>query len=372
MKDFDRCLTDIHAHFRVSGQQAPGRTDKHSLLLYYHSCYTVYRDDYYAARLTTLLKALVEALSAGEPSPATLLMLPLLADLRKEYAGGELLDGAGPGIDYHLYKKAMDLALGQNLGYVNGLAGILNYFLGCLPNRQVESYLNQLLPPLLQAFTTRYALKSNYQTSELGLATGISGILLVLIKAYQKGFEQEAIRKILKSKILEILARKEKVDFAEKRYAIFPNKVVGSTGEAEYTRKLSWGSSDLNQSLLFHQAYEVYKDEDLRKMADVIGLNTLLRQDQEATDITGSSFLEGSSGVAQTYLFLYSLSGHQAYRKGYDYWIERTVALLTDEMASGAYLNREADLLNGLLGPALTLLSCQAGRPLAWSRCVLL
>ena len=107
-------------------------------------------------------------------------------------------------------------------------------------------------------------------------------------------------------------------------------------------------------------------------MAELVGLNTLLRTTEPTTLVANSLLYRGAAGVAHLYYKLYHASGqHPAYQRGYLFWLDQTQIWLHHELATGFYQNRESELLHGLVGVGLVLLSALAGHPLDWDVAVL-
>ncbi|MEM1136799.1 MAG: lanthionine synthetase LanC family protein, partial [Bacteroidota bacterium] len=198
-------------------------------------------------------------------------------------------------------------------------------------------------------------------------AHGLSGVLLVLIGIYANGIKEKNIVDIVETGIKYILSFKREIDFYVENFAMFPEKVK-LNHEVEFSNQLTWAASDLNQAILLYKAHDLLKYKDLPKIADLIGLNTLIRQEEKSTQIVSSNFYDGAAGVAQSYRNLYVLSKHQAYWEGYKFWIEKTVFFLDKEIQDKKNLNPKLNLLNGIPGVGLTLLSFVSKEELFWNK----
>ena len=124
--------------------------------------------------------------------------------------------------------------------------------------------------------------------------------------------------------------------------------------------------------LLFYRAHKLFHEPGLLELADVIGTQTLLRKTPNATLAVDAHFCHGTSGLAQLYRTVYKESGKEAYRKGYEYWIEQTILMLDNDLKKDLYKGKEHNLLEGLPGIAFTLLSYISPRELNWSKALLL
>ncbi|TGE25954.1 hypothetical protein E5K00_12405 [Hymenobacter aquaticus] len=209
------------------------------------------------------------------------------------------------------------------------------------------------------------------RTTALGLADGLAGELLLLIQLYEADGQLAGIRQQVRQGILYILSTKREVDFSEQKYAIFPAHVGGRQQEAAFDNELSWSHGDMGQSWLLYKSFELLQDAELPRLAELVGLNTLLRTDVRSTAVTSSRFDSGAAGVAHLYRKLFLASGHEAYRKGYAYWLTQTRSWLTHELPNGFYGHREGDLRQGLVGVGLVLLSAISEEELGWDRFLL-
>ena len=199
---------------------------------------------------------------------------------------------------------------------------------------------------------------------------GISGLLILLVEI-APAVSNETFRKIIREGIRFLLSFRSEVDFSNRQYAVFPQAITSNQEVNGENRKLGWGGSDLAQALLFYRASGLFQDDQLRRTADLIGLNTLLRRGEEHLLTRNETVFGGAAGVAQTYATLYRLSGHQAYQEGYKHWLKEILISL-DAQADEKYAGKEYDLYDGLLGIYLVLLSYQAEKTMNWSGALLL
>jgi hypothetical protein len=172
--------------------------------------------------------------------------------------------------------------------------------------------------------------------------------------------------------VQRLLTLRHPVDFAEQHYAVFPYQVHRATGVASFSAELSWRRGDLGQAVLLYEAQDLLQDAELANIAELVGLNTLLRTTIPATQVTSSLLGQGAAGVAYLYHKLFYASGQRpAYRQGYQFWLAQTQHWLGEELAAGFYEHRQGDLLDGLAGVGLVLLSALSGAQLRWDAVVL-
>jgi Lanthionine synthetase C-like protein len=199
----------------------------------------------------------------------------------------------------------------------------------------------------------------------LGLSNGLAAELLTLIKSSRLGISNPAIGEHVRRSIRHLLSFRREADFAEQQYSIFPSQGSIHYLEPDCETEFSWQRGDLGQSLLLYETHLLLQDTELGRMAELIGLNTLLRTTRTSTQIVDSQFHTGSAGVAHLYRRLYSVSGQPAYRTGYRFWLTQTQALLREE-TDGGDCRSERELLHGWAGVGLVLLSALVEQELGW------
>ena len=240
---------------------------------------------------------------------------------------------------------------------------VVRYFALRPPVPFISHCLRQLLAaPLL--FTSTEPL-------QLGLSAGLADELLVLIGLHQSGNQADDIKQRVYAGIQRILATKRDVDFSEQQYAVFPYQVHSQLKEASFSSELSWRRGDIGQSLLLYKAHGLLQDPELLNIAELIGLNTLLRTTSDNTEIAGSQVDKGAAGLAYLYHKLCQISGNGAYQRGQIFWLAQTQHWLQQELATGFYEHRQGDLLEGLVGVGLVLLSATTEKELEWDKIVL-
>jgi hypothetical protein len=284
-------------------------------------------------------------------------------------------------LDERLLSEAAVLAR-QPASSPSNLLRIVRYFHLRLPDEHSAGYWQKVTSLVEQAVADK---KLNYsfpkapaslapgsgKVMRLGLTDGLAGDLLLLIQLAEVGPLLAGLREQVRQGILYILSTKREVDFSDQRYAIFPAQINSEHDEATFSNELNWGNGDIGQALLLYKGYKLLQDEELAYLAQLVGLNTLLRTDVCSTDVTSSELASGAAGVAHLYRKLYQLSGHDAYRKGYAFWLTQTHTWLSHELSTDFYQHREGDLLHGLVGVALVLLSAISDEELHWDRVLL-
>ncbi|GGF03965.1 lanthionine synthetase LanC family protein [Hymenobacter cavernae] len=289
---------------------------------------------------------------------------------------GELLAA----LDTQLLAKAYALLAGSHADQKSIFFRLLRYFQLRLPNAMIAEELHALFHQARKTsaatgqgsllLPAAHELASDSGPIYLGLADGLAGEALQLIRLYQAGIQEEAIEAAIKARIMIILATRREVDFSEGIYGMFPDVVASGAEEIQSSQELTWRSGDIGQALLLYEAHALFKDEELANLAELVGLNTLLRKDARATRVSTSAFCTGAAGTAHLYGQLYYASGNPAYHEGYRYWLTQTQQYVRQDMASN-YYQAPRGLRHSLVSVGLVLLTAISECELKWEQSIL-
>jgi len=326
-------------------------------------------------RLTASLPQLAEqsggwsARQLDQLSQAAWLHTQLAADGSQNPQAAALLTA----LDTPLRHAAQQLRQEPTASSSHNFFRIVRYFSLRPPTPAGQAHLQALLAaPLPLASTTWPRPEALPEQLALGLTEGLAATLLLLSRLSRLGVPGLDLRASVRQGVQRLLTLRHPVDFAEQHYAVFPYQVHRATGVASFSAELSWRRGDLGQAVLLYEAQDLLQDAELANIAELVGLNTLLRTTIPATQVTSSLLGQGAAGVAYLYHKLFYASGQRpAYRQGYQFWLAQTQHWLGEELAAGFYEHRQGDLLDGLAGVGLVLLSALSGSRLRWDAVVL-
>ncbi|GAA0555635.1 lanthionine synthetase C family protein [Chitinophaga japonensis] len=285
-------------------------------------------------------------------------------------------------LDEYLFKTACDLISEDNTDFLHGALGVIHYFTERQRTTpQVACYLDTLVEKVcLNAvqedagcwFRNTLMRVDGEEVINFSMSHGLCGILLVLLNAYDTSAHRELIQKTVNGGIQFILKHKIDVDFSRNEYSFFPFMMKRGASEISAPNRMGWCYGDLNEVLLFYRAGKRFNDDSLLRLADLIGMQSMMRRDECATMVSTSCFCHGTAGLAQFCKTLYEERGLEIYREGYECWIEKTILLLDEELEKDAYAGKEGDMLEGVVGIAFTLLSYVTDMTLRWNKALLL
>jgi lantibiotic modifying enzyme len=285
-------------------------------------------------------------------------------------------------LDEFLCQSAEQLIREDNFDYLHGASGIVNYFVErSQTNTGRTKYLDVLVEKICACaeeeecgywFSGCVGGTNGQKVVNFSLSHGLCGILLTLINAYPHSVHKKKLEKTVVNVIGFILKHKMDVEFSRNQYSFFPFFAMQGATEISAPNRLGWCYGDLNEVLLFYRAGKWLGDKNLINLADLIGMQSVMRKSEEATLVHDASFCHGAAGLAQFYRTLYRERPLDVYQAGYAYWLDKTVRLLDEDQERKAYAGKEHEVMEGLVGIALTLLSYVSDQDLKWSKLFLL
>lgn len=210
---------------------------------------------------------------------------------------------------------------------------------------------------LLDSWPQQLTLEKNAPLAT-GLVDGLAAELLVLIRVHEAGVRHSNIQARVQEGVRLLLSVKRGVDFLEHKYSVFPDQIFSLTHGGTFSEELSWQRGDVAQSWLLYQAQNLLQDIELAKIAELVGLNTVLRTSVFTTKVVRADLYCGAAGLAHLYAQLYRISDQPAYNAAYHFWVNSTQELLLAELATHtAAVTTQNKPLGGLIGIGLVLLT---------------
>lgn len=282
--------------------------------------------------------------------------------------------------DEIIFKKACQQIKEGNLDYLHGALGSLYYFsFRVQKNENIAFYMAQMIDLIVEGtvaepdgmyFKNTYINQLNDTPDSLnfGLAHGLSGMMMVLLRVYQTGIENDKVQKLMNGFIDFTLSKFQKTDFECKQFSHFP-MTIELKNKGNYGSFLGWCYGDLNQAIVFYQAGRIFKKNGLTRIAENISQTTLKRIQKKGAYMDNPFFCHGTSGLVQMYRALEQISGDTLYQESSQYWLSQTMVYLE---RYDWELENNRGLLGGLEGLGLVLMSSQTHTKTLWNRLFLL
>lgn len=358
------------------------------LALYYYQSYRTTEDICYRNKGHALLEQVFSNLNSGEPrltgsafSSGGAGLVYLVNFLVQEHLLEFDTATGFEELDSYLFNSALAGIEEDYIDCLHGAFGIIHAFAGRTAGSTANGYMDILIEKVCEkAVKTphgRWFRSYTMQTDEkkdinFSLSHGLSGMLLILLEAYPASLHKDLIVQTVKEGTRFIRKHTLPIDFSCEEYSFFPFWIDPNASEIINKPRLAWCYGDLNETLLFYRAGKLLEDDELIRIANIVGLSSLTRKDEAATSVRDPYFCHGSSGLAQFYKILFNESGNSKYLEGYQFWIEKTLLLLDDDKQAGISAVKKFELLDGMVGVALVLLSYTSAKPLNWSKALFL
>jgi lantibiotic modifying enzyme len=292
--------------------------------------------------------------------------------------------------DKVLYQTALLEINKGNVGFMLGPLSAVFYLSQRIGmNPMIEFYLENIVDALekvsikdhkglryINTFSSEA--KPRLDDTVLNLNHGFCGIALVLMEIYRLGIRQEKIFSMVNEGIRFLLSYKRPIDFNKGKYGFFPtcideNAPINSEkNEMYYHSILGWCNGDLNQILLLYTAGELFNNHTYTKIAEEVGLASMLRKTPEQSKLLNPYFCHGTSGVAHIYKRIAQRSGNDQYLEAHRYWIQQSFDYIDKAKLEYKYVENGANLIDGALGIGLSFLSYISEEDLKWDSLLLL
>lgn len=292
-------------------------------------------------------------------------------------------------LDPFLYKQMIIDIKHGNYDFLHGALGVATYFLSRFnKNKEIIEYIEVLLIELEKSGIScdnnavKWMSVLNLETHEKGynisLSHGISSIVAFLTRLHQLNFEVERVERLLTRTITYIL---QQITFKEGDISYFPSfSKENSLGN--FPSRLGWCYGDLGIAFMLLRVATLMKDKELENTAIKILYHNSNRLDLQRNGLHDACLCHGTAGVAQIYWNIYLNTHINKFKDTADYWINQTICMSkypdglagfkvwqTEEFGG---LGNSDDLLNGIAGIGLVLLSQLSEKELFWDECLML
>jgi hypothetical protein len=383
MKDTKELIEIVQTLLAAETIDSLALPDLLGLIIYYDAADNIH-DAKHAYNLATCKNRINQFLLIAEDKEDALLdgnnlrALIMIASLQVQYVTENSVADRLRKLDAFLFQRAFTLVeqfLVENLYKV---LQICSYLMErSSSDTEARKYVDQILARLFNTASSTFwnqIVKTHRDASrpiQFGLHEGLCGLLMMLIQLSDHSLYTDKIKKVIKEGTLFLLSYKTEVDFSSGKYSIFPESVSAGEHNSVFTNKLNWSNSDLNEAILLYNLNTIFHDPALLNKADLIGLNTLLRKDENETAIRSAKIFDGAAGIALTYYSLYLLSGHASYKSGYQHWMAQTAMFLERELKDGLY-KKQISFTHGLTGIFYSLVALEKKIDTFWSKALLL
>lgn len=210
-----------------------------------------------------------------------------------------------------------------------------------------------------------------------GMTNGLAGIVVFLSMLYKSGIAPQMVLRLLKGFTATILSHEQD---PEQHFSYFPSWVLGESYPSE--SRLAWCYGDLGIGVALLQAARNTGDETLERKSLQVLLATTRRRELERNGVVDAGLCHGTAGIGHIYNRLYHYTGRGEFLDSARYWFGQTLEMATFDDGYAGFKcwkgnkmggwHNTADLLDGISGIGLSLLSAISEVEPAWDRVMLL
>lgn len=280
-------------------------------------------------------------------------------------------------IDDYIFTKSMEDIKSKNIDFLHQSMGAVYYFTLRSTDTKISSYLEILVEEICansiqDDLGFRYLNSFGHQpfsNVNFGLAHGMCGILLTLLRVYNLGIKQNLIKPVILDGIKFILRFSSNVN--DSSYSPYPLSVSKDDFNFQPSTMMAWCYGDLDILYLLNMAAITLNTDEFDKDILQIKMNVCFRNFNDSL-VKDSHFCHGASGVCYFFKYLYDLTNDQDYYHAYQTWFSKTMMLLKNDLENNVFKNNSAGLLEGLAGVGLVLISNLTDQKFSWSKVFLL
>ncbi len=275
-------------------------------------------------------------------------------------------------IAYEYASKMIDI---DNYDFLHGSIGILLFFLKVKNKDLFNGIVDKLHQKTKESVMLFSTVSDNPYISDInfGFPHGYLSTIKILHDA-KKVFGENEVYNVIIDKCITKIMKHINTSYEVDGIHIFkPHKVYIDEGKLieHQNNRLAWCNSDLSLIFLLSKMDLGSENSQFNELIELIGENVIKRKDMKVTGIENHHWCHGSSGVAQMFSELHKLLGEDKYLDANNYWVNRTVQYLKEELLNDL-TERDMSLFYGKLGALLVLQSYQKDFPIQWKEVFLI
>jgi len=212
----------------------------------------------------------------------------------------------------------------------------------------------------------------------LSLAHGMSSIINFLSRVAKYDEFKAKVERLLRPAVNYMLSTEIKDPLVS---SCFPAWVIKGETEQQSSR-LGWCYGDIGIGISLWHAAQALDDNVLKKKAITILEQTTKRRDKEETRLVDAGLCHGTFGVMHIYNYVHKVTGIIGFKEAADFWLEEALKMDTHKDGYAGYMQwradgvaqwrKETNLLEGIAGIGLAIISKIEPHNTKWDQCLLI
>jgi len=298
-------------------------------------------------------------------------------------------------LDLFLFPSVQGLQHDPNFyDFLHGILGVAYYFLKryeCTTSSLLKERYRTILLDILRLLDQKAIIKGNTIKWEsylerkkgikgynLALSHGIPSIINFLSRlVVYKDFKTPA-SKLLNGALNFVLEFKNKDN---DNNVTFPSWVTSDGKKNEYSR-LAWCYGDLGVGITLWKAGVVLQNEKYKEEAIAVLTKSANRRDLKEASVEDAGLCHGAYGVMHMYDHMYKETGEKVCKESADFWLDQGLKMAIHTNGLAGYMKwqggdqagwkPEINLLGGVSGIGLAMISYLAPFDTKWNECLLI
>jgi lantibiotic modifying enzyme len=276
--------------------------------------------------------------------------------------------------DHYLCEQAAYHSSIDNYDFLHGTTGTALYLLKRidvpLARHATETMINMLYHSKIENNGAYYWKSKIGNDINICLSHGMSSICIYLCKVFQANIKRSTCQELLKKSVSFLLT--QEISLAD-RISMFPS--YNKASNPLYSR-LGWCYGDLGIAMSIWHYGITFNDNLMKEKAMEIFMFSANRKNLRENHVIDASICHGTAGIAQIYKKMFFYTEHEEFKDIAIFWIEQTLLMskyndgIVGYRANGN--DNSIDMLNGIAGIGLVLLSFLTNEDANWDECLLL
>lgn len=262
-----------------------------------------------------------------------------------------------------------------NYDYLHGSIGSATILLNEINVKEVEFCLSKLIYSLDKSAKCGnegiFWECINGRKINISLSHGLSSICIFLAKAYQQNICRIVTKELLQKSVKYLLSQEF---HSLNRTSMFPS--FSLEDKIYKASRLGWCYGDLGIALALWYYSDVMDDNNIRQKVIEILNHSSSRKDSLKSGVKEPGICHGAAGVSLIFKKMYDFTGNERFAESAIYWLSQTLNMASHKngIAGFSYESdvNPIDLLTGITGVGLVLLSFLEPKYTNWDECFLL
>jgi len=212
----------------------------------------------------------------------------------------------------------------------------------------------------------------------LSLSHGISSIINFLSRLVIYDDFYTEVKDLLQQSVRYVLSLKS-IDTSST--SAFPNWVTLESEKSDNTR-LAWCYGDLGVGLSLWKAGKALNNISLSETAIAVLVHSTQRRDLAEAKVIDAGLCHGTFGIMHIYNYMYTETQEVAFKEAADFWMQEALNMAVHKNGHAGYMQwkagetngwkKESNLLEGIAGIGLSIISYLAPFDTQWDECLLM